>query len=184
MATTTDRYVTVDGLNIRYLEEGRGPAVILLHGAALGSSADVWEQHLAPLAARGLRAVAPDRPGYGRSPDPADPSSAYQQAFILSFMDALGIDKAGLVGHSQTGNFAVALALQHPERISRILVLGTGSLLPPPEGGQAPTRDDVRHVLEQQLWNHALITPELVEKRYEMSLGHVRARPAAAPGGA
>ena len=196
MATKTDRSVRVDGLNVRYLEEGSGPAVLLLHGAALGSSADVWESHLSPLAAHGLRAIAYDRPGYGRTDDPKDPSPAYQQRFILEFMDALGIDKAGLVGHSQTGNFAIALGLEHPDRISRILVLGTGSLLPPLENGPAggpapdenvhgrqPTRDDVRGVLEAQLFDHSLITPDLIETRYPMSLGHTRAAPAPAPAG-
>src|SRR4051812_20790275 len=196
MATKTEHSVLVDGLNVRYLEEGSGPAVLLLHGAALGSSADVWESHLSPLAAAGLRAIAYDRPGYGRTDDPTDPSPAYQQRFILMFMDALGIDKAGLVGHSQPGNFAIALGLEQPERISRIMVLGTGSLLPPLEGGPAggpapdenvhgrePTRDDVRGVLEAQLYDHSLITPELIEARYQMSLGHNRARPAPAPAG-
>ena len=42
-----DQFVEVDGLTTRYLEEGKGPAVILLHGASLGSSADVWERNLA-----------------------------------------------------------------------------------------------------------------------------------------
>jgi pimeloyl-ACP methyl ester carboxylesterase len=193
MATKTERSVRVDGLNVRYLEEGSGPAVLLLHGAALGSSADVWESHLAPLAAAGLRAVAYDRPGYGRTDDPKDPSPAYQQRFILEFMDALGIDKAGLVGHSQTGNFAIALGLEHPERVSRIMVLGTGSMLPPLETtasgpapdenvhGREPTRDDVRKVLESQLFDHSIITPELIETRYQMSLGHKRADAPPAP---
>src|SRR5579872_1060280 len=112
MAAATEQHVRVDGLNIRYLEEGRGPALLLLHGAALGSSADVWERHLGPLAARGLRTIAYDRPGYGGSDDPKDGSSRYQQDFVLRFMDALGIEKAGIVGHSQTGNFAVGLAFE------------------------------------------------------------------------
>jgi pimeloyl-ACP methyl ester carboxylesterase len=141
------------------------------------------------LAARGLRAIAYDRPGYGRTDDPADASPAYQQQFILRFMDALGIDKAGLVGHSQTGNFVVAIGLEQPEQASRIMVVGTGSLLPPLEGvqtpapgegetveGREPTRDDIRAVLEAQLYNHSLITPELIEARYQMSLGHSRGR--------
>jgi 2-hydroxy-6-oxonona-2,4-dienedioate hydrolase len=88
--------------------------------------------------------------------------------------------------------------LTHPERISALMVLGTGSMLPPlensPAGGPAanenvfdrePTRDDVRAVLEAQLYHHELITPELIETRYQVSLGHSRARPpqpAAAPG--
>ncbi len=194
---TEERYLRVDGVNTRYLEAGSGPGVILLHGAALGSSADVWRRHLDPLAARGLRVIAYDRPGFGRTEDPPDPSAAYQQRFVLAFMDALGVERAGLVGHSQSGNFAVNLGLERPERVSAVMVLGTGSLLPPVEGappagpapnenvfGREPTRDDVRRVLEEQLYDHSLITPELVETRYQMSLGHVRQRPAQPPAAA
>ncbi len=187
-------YLRVDGLNTRYLDEGSGPAVVLIHGSALGSSADVWQRHLGPLAARGLRVIAFDRPGFGRTDDPPDPSAAYQQRFVLALMDALGLERAGLVGHSQSGNFAVNLALERPERVSAAMVLGTGSLLPPVEGappagpapnenvfGREPNREDVRRVLEEQLYDHSLITPELVETRYQMSLGHVRERPSPAP---
>lgn len=194
MTIRTERSIRVDGLSTRYLEEGTGPAVILIHGSALGSSADVWERHLGPLAAHGLRAIAFDRPGFGRTDDPSDASAAYQQRFVLAFMDALGLDRAGLVGHSQSGNFAVGLALEHPERITGIMVLGTGSLLPPLEAdqpfapapnenvyGREPTREDVRRVLETQLYHHDLITPELIETRYQMSLGHVRERPQLRP---
>lgn len=191
MATQTEQFVRVDGLKTRYLDEGKGPAIILLHGAALGSSADVWEQHLRPLGALGLRAVAFDRPGYGRTDDAPDPSPGYQRKFILQLMNALGIDNAGLIGHSQTGGFVVSLALEHPERVTRAMVVATGSVLPPLEGeagaerraggGGEPTREAVRAVLEEQLYNHSLITPELVERRYQMSLGHQRAPAAATP---
>jgi pimeloyl-ACP methyl ester carboxylesterase len=192
---SNERNLRVDGLTTRYLEQGDGSAVVvMMHGAAVGSSANVWEDHLGPLAARGLRVIAYDRPGFGRTEDPPDASAAYQQRFVLALMDALGIERAGLVGHSMAGNIAVNLALESPERVSAVMVLGTGSLLPPVEGappaspapnesvfGREPTRDDIRHVLEEQLYNHGLITPELVESRYQLSLGHVRERPAAAP---
>ena len=132
-----ERFAQVDGLRIRYLEEGKGPEVLLLHGASLGSSADVWERNLGPLAGRGLRAIAFDQPGFGGSDDPADFSVAYRRRFILQFMDALNIQKANIVGHSQAGAMAVTLALEHPQRISKIIVLGSGSILPPlPDGAK------------------------------------------------
>ncbi len=194
MPAPTARYQQVDGLQTRYLEEGGGPTVVLIHGAVLGSSANVWDRHLAPLAAQGLRVIAYDRPGCGRTDNPPDSTAAYQQRFLLAFLDALGVERAGLVGHSMAGNIAVSLALESPERVSSVMILGTGSLLPPVEGappagpapnesvfGREPTRDDVRRVLDEQLYHHELITPELVEERYQISLGHVRERPAAAP---
>jgi pimeloyl-ACP methyl ester carboxylesterase len=190
MAAKTEHRVRVDGLDVRYLDEGTGPALILLHGAALGSSCDVWVTHLTPLAARGLRVIAYDRPGYGGTGDPDNGSAAYQERFVLLFMDALGLDRAGLVAHSQTGSFGVGLGLSHPDRISRLMVLGTGSMLPPLEAGMVggpapgesgpetgPTREAVRAILEAQLYNHALITADLIERRYQVSLGHRRAQP-------
>lgn len=180
----TEKFIEVDGLKTRYLEEGSGPVVLLLHGASLGSSADVWECNLAPLARHGLRALAFDQPGFGLTDNPRDYSVAYRRSFILKFMEALGVKKASLVGHSQAGGMAIGLAFDHTERISKVVVLATGSLLPPlpageksgagegEEGGSSePTLEDSRKLLEQNLFNHALITPEVLEQRHRMSVG-------------
>jgi 4,5:9,10-diseco-3-hydroxy-5,9,17-trioxoandrosta-1(10),2-diene-4-oate hydrolase len=179
-----DRFVTVEGLRTRYLERGEGPAAILLHGASLGSSADVWRRNLGPLASYGLRAIAYDQPGFGLSDDPPDWGLGYRTSFVLSLMDALGLERAALVGHSQAGAMAVRLALTHPDRISRVAVLGTGSLLPPlgeakkgaaaegEEGGdREPTEADARAVLEANLFHHALITEDELALRMRMSAG-------------
>jgi 2-hydroxy-6-oxonona-2,4-dienedioate hydrolase len=72
MSQMVEKFVQVDGLKTRYLEEGSGPEVLLLHGASLGSSADVWERNLAPLARHGLRALAFDQPGFGLTDNPPD----------------------------------------------------------------------------------------------------------------
>jgi pimeloyl-ACP methyl ester carboxylesterase len=183
-----DQFVTVAGLRTRYIEQGKGPAVILLHGASLGSAADVWKRNLAPLAAFGLRVIAYDQPGFGLSDDPPDWSVGFRTAFILKFMDALGIDKAALVGHSQAGNMAAELALSNPDRVSKLVVLGTGSLLPPladgegakksagpaegEEGGDnEPTAADVREILQKNTFHQELISNEVVQERLRMSTG-------------
>ncbi|HEX9445211.1 MAG TPA: alpha/beta hydrolase [Candidatus Binatia bacterium] len=178
----TEKFAQVDGLKTRYLEEGSGPAALLLHGASLGSSADVFEPNLAPLAAHGLRVLAFDQPGFGGTDNPKDYTVAYRRRFIIQLMDALGIKKAALVGHSQAGAMAVGLAFDQTERVAKVVVLGTGSLLPPlaqgakagegEEGGGAePTIEDSRALLEQNLFHHALITPEALALRHRMSLG-------------
>ena len=180
----SEKYVQVDGLKIRYLEEGKGPAVLLLHGASLGSSADVWERNLSPLADCGLRVIAYDQPGFGGSDNPEDYSVAYRRRFIFQFMDALEIRRAHLVGHSQAGIMAVGLAFEQPERIFKIVILATGSLLPPLEGGKQsgaregeegtvtePGLKDSRALLEHNLFNHSLITAAELEKRHRMSVG-------------
>ncbi len=192
-----ERTTQVDGQQIRYLEEGDGPPIVLLHGASLGSSADVFERNMGPLAAGGLRAIAPDRPGYGRSDGPGDASPAGHRRFVLGFLDALGLESAVLVGHSQQANVAALLVLEQPERVPRAIILGGGGLLPPlPEDGDAggagerltsePTPEQTRAHMEEDLYNHALITPEALEVRHRMSLGRAFAfysqRPAGRPG--
>src|SRR5919202_1920086 len=84
-----ERTTEVDGLSI-----------VLLHGASVGSSGDVFARNVGPLAAGGLRAIAPDRPGYGRSGGPDDPTLAGHCRFALGFLDALGLASAVIVGHS------------------------------------------------------------------------------------
>ena len=170
----------VDGLNVRFFEAGEGAPVILLHGASLGSSADVWTRNLAALAAHGLRVIAPDLPGFGGTDNPTDHSVAYRRRFIPMFMDALKLDRAALVGHSQSGRVALDLAISDPQRVTKLVILGTGSLLPPlaekeaegEEGGAAePTLEDTRALLEGNLYDRSLITPDELELRHRMSVG-------------
>src|SRR5215470_582980 len=151
MTRVKDKFVTIDRLKLRYIEEGQGPAVILLHGASLGSSADVFIRNLGPLARAGFRAIAYDQPGFGLSDVPADLSAAYRRDSIPKFLEALGLKKAVLVGHSQAGNPAVQLALKEPERYSHVIVLGTGSLLPPLEGAGEDRGGAAQQRLERRM---------------------------------
>jgi 4,5:9,10-diseco-3-hydroxy-5,9,17-trioxoandrosta-1(10),2-diene-4-oate hydrolase len=178
-----ERSTRVDRLSVRYLEQGEGAPVLLLHGASLGSSADVWTRNLPALAAHRLRAIAPDLPGFGGTDNPQDHSVASRRRFVAAFMDALGIERASLVGHSQSGRVAVDLAFSHRERVAKVVVLGTGSLLPPlPEAKETPvegaedqltepTLGETRALLEGNLYNRNLITSEALELRHRMSLG-------------
>ena len=177
-----ERFTVAAGIEARYLVEGRGVPVLLLHGGALGSSADVWERNLSPLASHGLRPIAVDLPGTGGTADPLEFTEAYRRRFLLELLDALEVDRAGIVGHSSAGGLSVTLGFEHPDRISRVMVLGTQSLLPPlpaSEGegagdgdgarsGREPTVDDVRAVLREQLFDHSFITPEVLETRFRM----------------
>ncbi len=180
-----DRFVTVDELSIRYVEAGDGLPLILLHGASLGSSSDVFLRNLGPLAAAGFRPIAFDQPGFGLSDNPTDFSVGYRKKSILGFIDALGLEKAVLIGHSQSGNMAVATAFENPDRISHVVILGTGSLLPPLPGGspkkapvegregtpQEPSLDETRKLLEATLFHHDLITDDELALRQSRSVG-------------
>ena len=102
---TPDRFIAVDGLDIRYLEVGNGVPAILLHGSSLGSSADVFRRNLPALASGGVRAIAVDLPGFGKSDPAPDLSGAARNAFILRFLDKpTGIVQLILGHHAQTVN--------------------------------------------------------------------------------
>ncbi len=181
--------VRVDGRSLRYIEVGQGPAIVLLHGASLGSSADVFLRNLPPLATAGFRAIAYDQPGFGLSDVPVDHSDEYRRDSILKFMDAMNLERAALIGHSQAGGPAVEIALQSPERVTHVVVLGTGSLLPPLEDAKGvgepaaqqrlerrmaqsePTIEDTRKLLEANLFHHELITDEELALRHSRSVG-------------
>jgi pimeloyl-ACP methyl ester carboxylesterase len=176
-----DKYVTVGGLHLRLIEAGQGPAVLFLHGASLGSSADVFRRNLPAFAGAGFRAIAFDMPGFGRSDAPADHSLAYRRALVPQLMEALGLKTAALVGHSQAGTIAVALAFQDPRRVSHVAVLGTGSLLPPLPGSpprpernvpeREPSLADTRAALEATLVHRDLATEEEVTLRHGFCTG-------------
>jgi pimeloyl-ACP methyl ester carboxylesterase len=112
----------VDGLALHYLVEGRGPAVILIHG--LGGFADSWRHNVAALADRST-VYAVDLPGFGRS---AKPHTRYGLPYFAralhGFVETLGLPQVSLVGHSLGGAVAVAYALTHPARVERLALLG------------------------------------------------------------
>src|SRR5205814_818513 len=116
---------------------------VLLHGASLGSSADVFRRNLTPLAEAGFRAIAFDQPGFGLSDVPQDHSAAFRKKVMPKFADALGLRKLALVGHSQAGNPAVQLA-QSVGRNFQAFVART-------EAAEGPKKADGKPPLWQRL---------------------------------
>src|SRR5437870_3345849 len=111
----------VDGLALNYLVEGRGPAVVLVHG--LGGFAESWRHNVPSLAARAT-VYAVDLPGFGRSGKPsAGYSLAYFTRALYAFLDAVGVTQVSLVGHSLGAAVAVTYALTHPARVERLALL-------------------------------------------------------------
>ena len=180
-----ERWVTVDGTNIRYLEAGSGPPVIMLHGGQAYLSADIFTNVMGPIADDGFRVIAYDQPGYGLSDLPPDYTLSYRMTFVTSLMDALGIESAALVGHAQAGGMVVRLALREPDRAMAVVAACNLTLVPPlpgmPSAGtptrrrvpslSGPTLSDVRAELEGDVYHKDLITPELVEKKHLLSIG-------------
>lgn len=112
----------VDGLDLHYVVEGHGPAVVLVHG--LGGFAESWRHNMAPLTPRAT-VYALDLPGFGTS---AKPRAHYRLAYFAlalhGFLEALGLRQASLVGHSLGAAVAVTYALTHPTRVDRLALIG------------------------------------------------------------
>jgi pimeloyl-ACP methyl ester carboxylesterase len=119
-AEVVPQYATVDGLSLRYVRRGEGPAVVLLHGIA--SSMYTWKDVLPVLAAH-HDVVAVDLPGFGGSAIPKEPSGERAARSVVGLMDALGIRRASLVGNSLGGAIAVAVAAQAPDRVARLVLI-------------------------------------------------------------
>ena len=112
----------VDGLALHYVVEGRGPAVVLVHG--LGGFAESWRHTIAALAQR-TTVYALDLPGFGLSAKPGGPFQlSYFAQALHGFVDAMGLGQVSLVGHSLGGAVVVTYALTHPVRVERMALVG------------------------------------------------------------
>ena len=123
----TARYVTIEGTRIRYIDVGRGPAVLFLHG--LGASMYAWRKNLAPTLAAGYRVIALDHRGFGFSDKPR---TGYDNAsyvrLTVAVLDSLRVADAVLVGHALGGAIAAEVALEHPARVRGLVLIGSAGL--------------------------------------------------------
>jgi 4,5:9,10-diseco-3-hydroxy-5,9,17-trioxoandrosta-1(10),2-diene-4-oate hydrolase len=119
-AGLSPRFETVDGVRLRYVRAGAGPAVVLLHGFA--SSIFTWREVI-PALARGHDVVAIDLPNLGGSEIRPDlPPAAYPR-LVVGLMDRLGLARASLVGNSLGGATAVLVAAHQPERVDHLVLI-------------------------------------------------------------
>jgi pimeloyl-ACP methyl ester carboxylesterase len=118
-------FVDVEGVRLHYVERGAGTPVVLIHGNVV-SLEDFEASGLLDRLAVDHRVVAIDRPGFGHSSRPRDRmwTPKAQAEAVHAALQALGITRARVVGHSMGAMVAVALALDHPEFVERLVLLG------------------------------------------------------------
>jgi pimeloyl-ACP methyl ester carboxylesterase len=127
---SVERFVTVEGVRLRYLEAGDGPPILLLHGNGAMAEDFVISGVFARLA-RTHRVVAFDRPGFGFSERPRRRTwtAAAQAALIIAALPLVGVTRPVVVGHSWGALVALAMALDQPAWVAGIALLG-GPLMP------------------------------------------------------
>ena len=109
-----------------YIDRGQGPTLLLIHGM-FGDHLD-WEPILQPLA-EGHRVIAVDLPGFGESEKPdVEYTPEFFTNHLVQLLDDLGIAKATVIGNSFGGQIAMSLALAHPDRVERLVLITTGGL--------------------------------------------------------
>lgn len=120
-------FVDVDGIRVHYQEAGdpKAPALVLIHGFA--SSTLVWSKVFLRLAAAGYRVIAPDMLGYGYSAKPrnGEYTIAGQARLLAGLLDALGIPRAIFIGSSYGGAVAATCALDYPDRVEKLILVGS-----------------------------------------------------------
>jgi pimeloyl-ACP methyl ester carboxylesterase len=171
-------WTDADGVRVRYFLAGQGPPVLLLHG--LGEAAIVWHANVDVMASRHT-VIALDIPGHGASDKPEWRYSLEKSTqFLLAFLDALQLDRVSLVGNSMGGLMSLAVALDHPERVHKLVLVDTAGLgrevasflrlMSVPVVGELmarPTEGSVRWTLRRMFYDRGFVTPQFVEALHQ-----------------
>ena len=168
----------VGDCTINYHDQGQGEAILLIHGSGPGVTAWANWRGVIPALSQQARVIAPDMLGFGytRCPmdRPLDPDAWVAQ--LVGLLDALDIPKVSVVGNSFGGAIALAFALRHPQRVSRLVLMGSAGLsFPLTEGldkvwGYQPSLQAMRELMQVFAYDHGIITDDLVRMRYEASI--------------
>ena len=124
-----DSFVTVKGASTRYVEDGaRNGGVPLLAVHGYNGSCDYWYPYFLPLVAEERRVIALDLPGCGWSDKLTRHDTETYTEFLAEFLDALGIERVDLMGHSMGGMLSLAMAARYPERVRKLVLIDSAGL--------------------------------------------------------
>jgi pimeloyl-ACP methyl ester carboxylesterase len=168
-----------NGIRTNYLEAGSGTeTVLLIHGSGPGVTSYANWRLVIPALAENFHVVAPDMVGFGYSDRPDDVEYGLQTWAdqVVGLMDTLGIERAHLVGNSFGGAIALRVASQHPDRVGKLVLMGSmGVPFPITEGldrvwGYEASFENMRRVLDVFAYSRELVNDELAKVRYEGSI--------------
>lgn len=166
------------GITTNYLEAGAGDPVVLIHGSGPGVTAYANWRLVLPALAENFRVLAPDMVGFGFSERPTNIEYGVQTWAdqVVGLMDTLELPTAHLVGNSFGGAIALRIATQHPDRVGKLVLMGSmGVPFPITEGlervwGYEPSFKNMRNVLDVFAYSRDLVNDELAEVRYRSSI--------------
>lgn len=172
------RSVQAAGITTNYHDVGDGFPALFIHGSGPGVSAWANWRLVMPALSERLRVIAPDMAGFGFSERPAgiryDLDTWVAQA--IGLLDALGLEQADVVGNSFGGALALAMAIRHPQRVRRLVLMGSvGVPFDITEGldavwGYTPSFENMRRIMDYFAWDRSLVNDELAELRYRASI--------------
>ena len=176
----TLREITTDKGSLRYHEAGEGPVLLLLHGSGPGVTG--WRNFRGNLAffAEHFRCLVLEFPGFGVSDDFGGHPMLDAQSAVPAFVDALGLDRVDIIGNSMGGGVGINFAINHPDRIGKLVTIGgigTNIYSPGPSEGirllqeftEDPTRQRLVDWLNSMVYDPALVTETLIEERWELA---------------
>ncbi|QLJ17302.1 alpha/beta fold hydrolase (plasmid) [Pseudomonas putida] len=172
------REILAAGWRTNLLEQGSGFPLLLLHGSGPGVTAWANWRLVMPQLAQNHRVLAPDMLGFGYSERPADAHYSLDTWVLhaLGVLDAQGIAQADLVGNSFGDAIALALAVRHPERVRRLVLMGSvGVPFELTSGldaawGYRPSLANMRALLDLFAFDRGLVSEDLAELRYQASI--------------
>jgi 2-hydroxymuconate-semialdehyde hydrolase len=176
------RSIVAAGIRTNYHDVGAGHPLLLIHGSGPGVSAWANWRLVMPELARQARVIAPDMVGFGFTDrlDLTQPGQRYDMDTwvrqAVGLLDALGIEKTDLVGNSFGGALALALTIRHPQRVRRLVLMGSvGVSFPITAGldavwGYEASFENRRRIMDVFAWDRRLVNDELARMRYEASI--------------
>lgn len=174
--------IVAAGIRTNYHDVGSGFPLLMIHGSGPGVSAWANWRLAIPELSKQARVIAPDMVGFGFSErlDLSQPGNRYDMDTwvrqAIGLLDALGIEKTDLVGNSFGGALSLALTIRHPERVRRLVLMGSvGVSFPITPGldavwGYEASLDNMRKIMGVFAWNKDLLSDDLAKMRYQASI--------------